>query len=750
MSLNNKTYLVVSLWCYPFGGGEEYMHQTMEWTSSQGMKNYWISFTDSTNKPHQYLKINKCKNYTSINVPGGLTTDILIDWIKLIKPDIVHHQGHHHKDFYNACHKLRTEFISGIHFWTGIIKLSETTYNVNILENYNNHEIDPVFDELYHSQYCTFYSVSDFVTECVKKICDVDIEHTIYSGSSEASYYLKDNNIITNRYVTVINIHKLKGGELVLELMKRLPNIPFLVISTEHLSGELDEKIKNYILERNTIAKLPSLYLNRTDNPKYIYSKTKILLTPSLVDETFCRTAHEAMMNGIPIITSGRGNLKYLINDNQYIIDPSDTDKWAQLINELYNNENKLLEASEYFKNRYRLFSEKQCKTSFINLLQDKFKKSKENNIMIYCPWCDQGLGIQSRNYYDILNGNNFNVFVFSYRPYNADSTVKLQKNKEEWAIPNVYYSSNDREHVTDMELIMFIEKYNIGKCIIPETCWNRVFEIAKLMEKNNVKCYAIPNLEIIRKDELFKHTYFYKILCNNHACEKLLNQYGITNTEYVGYGITNKQINIESNASDSSTIQFLFIGGMNAFSRKQILEICEAFTIASRTVSNIKLTCTIQKTNELETDDIHKLNLYKNDYINIVQDHLTYDNILNLYGNHHISIQVSKHEGLGLGFYEALITGTPIITLDTPPHNEIILNNINGWIIPCTHKPMTDNNNGLIESAYFNPIILADKIIEIASDPQILQTVTNTLVNDYINRLDITIFTNRFVKALS
>jgi glycosyltransferase involved in cell wall biosynthesis len=111
---------------------------------------------------------------------------------------------------------------------------------------------------------------------------------------------------------------------------------------------------------------------------------------------------------------------------------------------------------------------------------------------------------------------------------------------------------------------------------------------------------------------------------------------------------------------------------------------------------------------------------------------------------------QVSKHEGLGLGFYESLQTGTPIITLDTPPHNEIIKDSINGWIIPCHHKKMTDNQDGLIESAYFNPQILADKIIEITNNKETLGNLFQKLINDYISRFDINLFINRFISSLN
>ena len=95
------------------------------------------------------------------------------------------------------------------------------------------------------------------------------------------------------------------------------------------------------------------------------------------------------------------------------------------------------------------------------------------------------------------------------------------------------------------------------------------------------------------------------------------------------------------------------------------------------------------------------------------------------------------------------MATGTPILTINTPPHNEIILNDINGWIIDCYHKKMQDNADPLYGSAYFDTQILGEKILEI-SDKNIIQKVINTLKKDMTDRLNINIFTKRFINALN
>src|SRR5690606_28552657 len=109
------TYLIASFWSYPFGGGEEYLYQTAVWMKKLGAQCYWISFADSQNNNYDKLIIGDEKDFISIKVPGGIDSSKLIYWMKLIKPSVVHHQGHHHEIFYAACQSLRIEYITGIH-----------------------------------------------------------------------------------------------------------------------------------------------------------------------------------------------------------------------------------------------------------------------------------------------------------------------------------------------------------------------------------------------------------------------------------------------------------------------------------------------------------------------------------------------------------------------------------------------------------------------------------------------------------
>lgn len=760
--LKGKIFLNVSKWGYmesSAGGGEEFLLQNMQTMYEYGMKCYWLCFSNANNKNFDNFYVSTYYFGTIIHISNGFNEKILIDWLKLIKPNIVNHQGFLREEIYNCCKKLRIEMLTGFHFWSGAIILDTVKKNIDILKNYKFHQTDPSLLNLYGKKYCNMYTVSPFVSECIKKITNCDIDYNIYASSNKKKCLIDysqpnifGNQNENNKYVTLINVHTLKGGDIFLKLIEECPNIPFLGIKTEQHSKDLDDKIKFAIDNRNLSNAIKCHYLERITDVKTIYQLTKILLIPSYVDETFCRVANEGMMNGIPIITSGQGYLTELTNNSAIIIKPEENiNVWINNVSSLYFNEKKIKEMSIQTRNAYEKHSEEKAKSMLVNKVSQIITQSKNMNIMFFTVYGDQGLGIQTRNYYNILK-DHFNVHIFSYKPY-INKGNNLQKDINEWSIEHIYYSENIREKVTDTELLDFIKRYNIGKCIIPETCWFRIFEIAKLMKKNNVLCYAIPNIEIVRKSEVQKHKYFYKILCNNNLCLNIFKNFGFNNLKYIGYSIPNKQKYIAIN-NNLETINFLLIGGLNGISRKHLLETCDAFIKAHEINKNIHLTCTVLEFNNLEIEHVEKINKFKQEScITFIYEHLTYKKIEELYEKTHIVVQVSKHEGLGLGFYESLHHQKPVITLNAAPHNEII-NDTNGWLIDCKYKDISENNEALIKAAYFDVDVLTIKINEIVyeinKNKNYYLEKINTLVmnNEKYNNIDN--FKKRFIESLN
>jgi len=730
-----KIYLIITLISYPCGSREMFLLQTMKWSYDIGYKCIWVSFLDKNRKNYSNTNIIFLEYGKLYNISDGYNIDILKDIIIKINPDVVHTHGENSTDIAKILNNFKIPVIVGYHFWNGLIKLNGKKCNVKILENLKLHRIDNRYLELSKIG-VTQYVVSEFMNKVLQNFNYPIISNIIYPISDENIYYTDYNP--DAKYITIINVSELKGGYLINELVEKI-NLPFCVIDSEPMSSiELRNNLKKNV-EKN------GLYLEYTDNIKEIYAKTRILLIPTLVDETFCRVSYESCINGIPLLTTGNGFIKSMIKINELIIDDKDIDSWINKINELYHNKDKRIEISTKLKSDIKFINPSNEINKFCQLLTISYKSPK-NNIMILTPWCDQGLGIQSRLYSKLLLSLNYNVYIFAYLPYSCiDKESNMQCNPDEWkCYTDIYYSFNYREHITNTEIRQFVYKYKIGLCLIPETCFFRIFEIAELLKNLYVKCYAIPNVEVVRKSEISKHHIFYKLLAPTYTLIDNLKKYDNFNIFYIGHGAIDNSI-IKSISSNNPIIKFIHISGLNAIVRKQTFKIIEAFNFLSSLNLNISLTIIIE--GNIPYDIYHKCN---SNNIILIDKHLTHKDIIHYYQTHHISIQVSSHEGLGLGFYESISCSTPVISLNTPPHNEVIIPNKTGWLLNCTYKPLTDNNEAIVYGAHFEISDLSDIIIYLSKNIDIVNSMIISTNNMYKSFFTDNHLLKRLIKAFN
>lgn len=119
--------------------------------------------------------------------------------------------------------------------------------------------------------------------------------YSIYGFQSIVLYppvYWEEYAVETSReYVTLINCNKNKGGDVLLQIAKQLPTVQFMGVKGAYNKQVVDKRVKN--IE----------YIEQTPEIKKVYEKTGILLMPSM-EESWGRTALEAMSSGIPVIAN--------------------------------------------------------------------------------------------------------------------------------------------------------------------------------------------------------------------------------------------------------------------------------------------------------------------------------------------------------------------------------------------------------------------------------------------------------------
>ena len=729
---NTNTILLVSESSYPGGGGEEFLLDIANYFNNNNYTVYWMTLHDWGKSKHsKYSEIIK-QSYTEIQIPRKVDDmsnyNYFLDTINKFNINFILHQGQMHKLICDIGNTLNIPTITFWCFWEEALNINWDYGLVKIKNNLDKHNkftnFEYIIDNIDH-----YYFASKFVKDIINNKFMLNIDDThVFPTLSCSTRFLKDTNIdsFNSQYITLLDAHTLKGGSLFAELILMNPDMSFLAIKTED-ENDGPNAIQKSI---NTINNGKNvLHLNRINNIGTIYNKTKILLCPTQLDETFCRVVYEAFANKIPVIFSNSGNLDYIVSKKMLKITEYKAELYNTQIHKLMNNRDYYQEVVDDQYDYYLKIKQ----NSRISLIEDKLRKienEKNKNVGIFTPWCDQGLGIQSRIYKKLLQNMGFNVFIFSTKPYITTNQENLISNKNEWETDNIYRSPNRRLDISLLELDLFVANYKIKSMIIPEIQYQLMFDISNHLKKKQVKTFAIPNIECVRDFEVKQFSTFEKVFVNNKMSYDILKSYNINNIEYLGFyydvptSITINEINYNKQIIDE--IQILHISGLNGLFRKRTNIIVNIFEKLHNQGLKFKLNIVIQG----NFDCTDKKQIFDKPFINLIDNHLSYGEILNMYNENHISIQISKHEGLGLGFFESCFMNTPVITLNAPPHNEVIHHGKNGWLLNCTImkdvKP--ENPNTIIKQTQINEQIITNEIMNILlNKSEINNVIKNT-----------------------
>jgi len=124
------------------------------------------------------------------------------------------------------------------------------------------------------------------------------------------------------QYVTFVNPQPTKGvyvfAGIVRELARRRRDIPVLVVEGR---GGVDWLGCTGV----DLGSTDQLYrMANTPDPRDFYSVSRVLLMPSLWNESFGRVAAESLLNGIPVLGSRRGALPEVLREGGFLLDIPD------------------------------------------------------------------------------------------------------------------------------------------------------------------------------------------------------------------------------------------------------------------------------------------------------------------------------------------------------------------------------------------------------------------------------------------
>jgi len=138
----------------------------------------------------------------------------------------------------------------------------------------------------------------------------------------------------TREYVVLINCNRNKGGITLVHIAKAMPDVQFLGVKGAYNVQSVDRKVPNI------------KYIEQTNYIKSIYAQTDILLMPSK-EESWGRTAIEAMSSGIPVIANPTPGLLESCGEAGIFCKRDDIQSWVREIRRLKDDKEHYKRISE-------------------------------------------------------------------------------------------------------------------------------------------------------------------------------------------------------------------------------------------------------------------------------------------------------------------------------------------------------------------------------------------------------------------
>ena len=478
--------------------------------------------------------------------------------------------------------------------------------------------------------------------------------------------------------------------------------VPLIGCNTEGRTTSLAREIEDLFQKH---PQKDSVLHSWVNDVNAVYRQSRIVLIPTTVDETFCRVVWEAMMCGCAVLVSGRGNTCNLFEDGKsgFLVPSEMPQKWVEETRRVYRLPPKRLralgEAAQAFARKLLVRSQ----LALDRAVRKTIGTSWRSRVGLFTTWNPQGLGFQAKRYSEVLQEIGFEVFVLSFAPYHGKNYPW-----HGWKGPSVTFSPNVRERVTDEEVKAFLDNTGVGALLIPEICFQRVFEVSDLCRERGVKVVAVPNIEICRRSEMPRYrACFDVVLANNRLTTRVLRDNFGVSTTFLGYA-QGPSFAPNKDPKTRRRNSFLVVGGVNPFYRKNVHKVLAAF-------ANIPKKLKFFLTITVNTDPA-KLPTNLDRRIRLVNRHVSDKDLQDMYASHEYYIHLSTNEGLGLNLFEARVAGMEMVTFDTAPYNEVFEPRFfpNSRFLPTNERTMLDNPEAIIPRNDFDVPDLRGAVLEI------------------------------------
>jgi glycosyltransferase involved in cell wall biosynthesis len=162
-------------------------------------------------------------------------------------------------------------------------------------------------------------------------VCPPIIDAADYLSGSQGP---REGDEGTAQRVLFVNPVPSKGVELAFALAEACPEIGFDFVQSWPLQASWARQCESRARALPNVA-----WMQATDDMRPVYGRARLVLVPSISEETFGRVIVEAQVNGIPALASNRGALPEVLADAGVALDPhAGLSTWVAALRQMHRH----------------------------------------------------------------------------------------------------------------------------------------------------------------------------------------------------------------------------------------------------------------------------------------------------------------------------------------------------------------------------------------------------------------------------
>jgi glycosyltransferase involved in cell wall biosynthesis len=285
--------------------------------------------------------------------------------------------------------------------------------------------------------------------------------------------------------------------------------------------------------------------------------------------------------------------------------------------------------------------------------------------------WFNRGQGVVARQLRSALDELGHETFVLGRPTKESFPMPQDARTDDVWAQSGVTPASNF--FIPEEELLGWAAENSLDACFFDQ---NYEFDSIRALRGAGVRTIGRFVWERFSDEHVEPTKRSYDLVYSlTRAEQERYAGMGIE-TPYVQYGVHPEYFEVTPNR-DHEGVRFHYHAGLLG-KRKPFKEVINAFSATSEPELRLIVKAQIERRmNFLEKA------VKRDSRIELVLEDLPTEEHLQKFADAHICMAPARWEGLGLHLYEAIAFGMPIVCNDDAPMNELVVNGVNGILVP-------------------------------------------------------------------